>query len=152
MLLTVDVLVGAAGAATVATRRPILHPRLDTPVAAEAVVVLSGDYGDRLAAGLDLMARRVAPTLVLAGEPDYLMVIRLCQNPQPFEAVCLLPQPDSTRAEARAVADLAAQRGWRRVVVVTSMPHVTRARLLFERCVEGEVLMVGSHPPPQARG
>lgn len=121
-------------------------------MSADAVVVLSGDNGDRLTAGLELMRAGVASTLVLAGDPDFAEVDRLCRPPQPFEVVCLRPQPDSTRAEARAVGGLASGRYWRHLVVVTSTPHVTRSRLLFDRCVDGAVSMVASVPPPAARG
>jgi uncharacterized SAM-binding protein YcdF (DUF218 family) len=151
-LLSIDLLVGSLAAATWATRALFVYPRSDRPTSADAVVVLSGDNGDRLAAGLDLMGRRVAPTLVLAGEPDFEEVARLCRPPQPFEVVCLRPDPDSTRAEARAVGALAAERSWRHVVVVTSVPHVSRSRLLFHRCVDGSVSMVASVPPREARG
>jgi len=45
-----------------------------------------------------------------------------------------VPVPYSTRGEARMVAGLAHERGWRRVVVVTSDYHVRRAQLLMTRC------------------
>lgn len=151
-LLSLDLLVGSVATAAWATRALFVYPRSDRPTSADAVVVLSGDNGDRLAAGLVLMGRNVAPTLVLAGDPDFEQADRLCQPPQPFEVVCLRPAPDSTRAEARSVGALAAQRSWRHVVVVTSVPHVTRSRLLFRRCVDGAVSMVASVPPPESRG
>ncbi len=150
-LLALDLVIGSVAAATWATRAFFVFPHSDHPVTADAVVVLSGDNGDRLAAGLELMRRGVAPTLVLTGEPDFADVDRLCQPPQPFEVVCLRPEPDSTRAEARAVGDLASDRAWRHVVVVTSTPHVTRSRVLFDRCVDGAVSMVASVPPPEVR-
>jgi uncharacterized SAM-binding protein YcdF (DUF218 family) len=151
-LLSLDLLVGSLATAAWATRALFVYPRSDRPTSADAVVVLYGDNGDRLAAGLALMGRNVAPTLVLAGDPDFEQADRLCQPPQPFEVVCLRPAPDSTRAEARSVGALAAHRSWRRVVVVTSVPHVTRSRLLFGRCVDGAVSMVASIPPPEAHG
>jgi uncharacterized SAM-binding protein YcdF (DUF218 family) len=39
---------------------------------------------------------------------------------------------------------MAAARGWHSVVVVTSTYHVTRARLLFRRCVDGRVAVTGA--------
>ena len=66
---------------------------------------------------------------------------------QPFEVVCLRPDPDSTLAEARAAAGLVAARRWQTVVVVTSRSHISRARLLFRRCVPAEISMVATEPP-----
>jgi uncharacterized SAM-binding protein YcdF (DUF218 family) len=136
--------------AAVLTSRLFLSPGSDRAGTADAVVVLSGDFGDRLTKALELMAAAVAPTLVIDGEPDYALMADLCVTEQRFEVICLRPQPDSTRAEAQALGRLASDRAWRRVVVVTSRQHVTRARLLFERCVRGGVAMVASdprHPP-----
>lgn len=137
---------GCVLAASVATRA-VLWPHADEVVHADALVVLSGDHGERLARAKELMARGVAPTLVLAGAPDSSEVLRLCGGGQDFEVVCLRPEPDSTRAEARATAALAARRGWRTVVVVTSVPHVSRARLLFRRCFRGRTQVVGAALP-----
>jgi uncharacterized SAM-binding protein YcdF (DUF218 family) len=152
MVLVLNVGVGTVATVTLATRALFVSPDTDAPGVADAVVVLSGDYGDRFASALALMDRRVAPTLVHVGDPDFAAVEDRCETKQAFEVVCLRPRPDSTRAEARALARLVSQRRWRSVVVVTSLPHVTRTRLLFDRCVEGVVRVVGSQPPPQARG
>jgi uncharacterized SAM-binding protein YcdF (DUF218 family) len=134
------------------TAKLFLWPAGHRPTSADAVVVLSGDFGDRLAKALQLMRAGVAPTLVIDGEPDYARMAELCVTDEPFEVVCLRPEPDSTRMEARALGRLAADRGWRRVVVVTSRSHVTRAGLLVDRCVQGAVTMVGSKPPYGRRG
>lgn len=135
-------LIGLSG--LVASLLPFLRPSSDPVGPADAVVVLSGDRGDRLALGRRLVREGVAPVLVLAGEPDFAEADRLCQAEVPFEVVCLRPRPDSTRAEARAAADLATRRGWDSLVVATSEAHVSRTRLLFERCVEGNVAVVGT--------
>ncbi|MDQ4068157.1 MAG: YdcF family protein [Actinomycetota bacterium] len=126
---------------------PFVWPPRDGVKRADAVMVLSGDHGERLAKGLSLMEEGVAPTLVLNGTPDLAQVLELCRGGQPFEVVCLRPDPDSTRAEARAAGRLASERRWDEVVVVTTKYHVTRARLLFSRCIDGKVKMVGATPP-----
>jgi uncharacterized SAM-binding protein YcdF (DUF218 family) len=58
--------------------------------------------------------------------------------------VCLHPKPDKTRTEARAVGTLARERNWHDLVVVTTTQHVTRAGLLFRRCHDGPVSVVGT--------
>lgn len=145
--VAVAVVVLAGVLSALATARLAFWGRTDVITSADAVFVLSGDHGDRLAKGLKLMARGVAPTLVLDGEPDFQRVADMCTSQQPFEVVCLRPAPDSTRAEAQAGARLARDRGWRQVVVVTSAEHAPRAGLLFRRCVTGEVKMVATKPP-----
>lgn len=144
-VLAATVVVSLVAAAL--TAKLFLWPASHRPTSADAVVVLSGDFGDRLEKALELVRAGVAPTLVIDGEPDYAQMANLCVTDEPFEVVCLRPVPDSTRTEARALGRLARDRGWRRVVVVTSGPHVTRAGLLFNRCVRGAVTMVASKPP-----
>jgi uncharacterized SAM-binding protein YcdF (DUF218 family) len=129
------------------TARLFVWPDVRGPRHADGVVVLSGDFGDRLAKGLALVRAGVAPTLVLDGRPDFPAVSQLCQSAEPFEVVCLRPEPDSTRSEAQAVGRLAADRRWATVVVVTNRSHATRAQVLFDRCVAGHVAVVGTDPP-----
>ena len=142
LLAALVVLVGG-----LVTARLFVLPPTDRVGTVDAVVVLSGDYGDRIAGALALMRRGAAPVLVHAGEPDGQIVRELCAGSPGFEVVCLHPNPDNTRAEARAVGALARDRGWNSIALVTSRPHVTRAGMLFRRCVDGDVNMVGTSPP-----
>jgi uncharacterized SAM-binding protein YcdF (DUF218 family) len=127
--------------------RFVLWPVQDSPRRADAIVVLAGDHL-RLGKALELMTRRVAPTLVISDglAPGWRQANRLCHDGARgrFRVLCFLPKPYSTRGEARAVARMAAARGWRSVLVVTSTYHVTRARLLFDRCVDARVFVSGS--------
>jgi len=111
------------------------------PAHADVVVVLSGDKR-RLAPALSLFRRGVAPTLAVSSvgrAHHWTQAARLCKEPH---VVCFDAVPYSTRGEARTVARLAAARGWRSVVVVTSRFHVTRARMLFRRCYHGRLAVV----------
>jgi uncharacterized SAM-binding protein YcdF (DUF218 family) len=145
LVLVVVPLLVVAWAAVVA--RFVLWPVQDSPRRADAVVVLAGDHL-RLGKALELMARRVAPTLVISDglAPGWREANRLCRGGagREFRVACFRPDPYSTRGEARAVARMGAARGWRSVVVVTSTYHVTRARLLFDRCVDARVRVTGS--------
>ena len=143
-MLAVVVLVVAAWIAVVA--RFVLWPVQDEPRRADAVVVLAGDHL-RLGKALELMTRRTAPTLVISDglARGWRQANRLCRGAgRRFRVLCFRPDPYSTRGEARAVARMAATRGWRSVLVVTSTYHVTRARLLFDRCVGARVSVTGS--------
>ncbi len=131
-----------------ATAVLFLWPSQDSPNRADAVIVLSGRRTSRLAKGLALMRRRVAPVLVISDgwDPAWPEANKVCgQRAAPFKVMCFHPSPFSTRGEAEAVSRLAAKRGWRSIVVVTSTYHVFRARMLFERCFKGRVQAVGAH-------
>jgi uncharacterized SAM-binding protein YcdF (DUF218 family) len=132
-----------------ATARFFVWPSTSDVDRADAVVVLDGGAGERLDKARALMARGVAPTLALSTgrEMDADEAGDLCTKRQQFEVVCFTPRPDSTRGEARAVARLARDKGWNEVVLVTSTYHVTRARMLLERCFDGRVDAVAASPP-----
>ena len=126
---------------------PFVWPITGESTRADAVIVLSGDHGERLARAMELIERGVTSTLVLDGTPDSAEHVDLCKGRQVFEVVCLQPDPDNTREEARAAGRLAERRAWKSVVVSTSTFHVTRATLLFRRCVNGKVTAVAGDPP-----
>jgi uncharacterized SAM-binding protein YcdF (DUF218 family) len=130
-----------------ATARIVLFPAEDAPGRADAVVVLSGSKHARLDRGLELVRERVAPVLVISAglDPDRPEAHRLCTagRGDGFRVLCFEPNPDSTRGEAEAVGRLARQNDWRRVLLVTSRFHVTRARMIFDRCVDGDVDALG---------
>jgi uncharacterized SAM-binding protein YcdF (DUF218 family) len=132
-----------------ATARLFLWPTTNDVRRADAVVVLDGGDGERLHKGRELMARHVAPTLVVSvgRELDSDEANGLCANRQGFEVVCFVPKPADTRGEARAFAVLARRHHWDTAVLVTSTYHVTRARALFERCYDGHLDAVTATPP-----
>ena len=116
---------------------------------ADAVVVLSGDRNHRLEPALSLVRRGVAPTLVISSaalDPRWHKARALCAHPNQgsFHVLCFTARPYSTQGEARGIARLARDHRWRRVVVVTSTFHVTRARMLVKRCYPGALAMVGA--------
>jgi uncharacterized SAM-binding protein YcdF (DUF218 family) len=109
---------------------------------ADAAVVLAGGPGDRLAEAMALVREGAAPVLVVSDgwSPTWPEANRLCAGrPAPVPVVCVHPDPFSTRGEAEAFARLAASRGWKSVVLVSSRYHLVRARMLFQRCYDGTV-------------
>jgi len=125
-------------------------PHQPTPPArVDAVVVLSGALNNRLDPALELIRKGEAPVLAISGalqDPRWHKARALCRQGHVAGArvVCFEPVPFSTRGESRAVARLARQRGWNKIVVVTSTFHVTRARMLFHRCYPGRLWLVGT--------
>jgi len=141
--LLLGVLLLAIGVAL--TARLFLWPRTDDVRRADAVVVFGArSRQERLPAGLRLIDRGVAPVLVLSAAPQGFP----CRSPRQkrLEVICFTPHPFSTRGEAQTVGRLAARRGWRSIVLVTSTWHVTRARMLLRRCFDGKVLAVAARP------
>lgn len=124
-----------------------------SPRRADAVVVLAGARNERLDPALALIRRHVAPVLVISSagrDPKWLKARRLCAAPAhayAFRVVCFEAVPYSTQGEARAIGRLARENHWKRVAVVTSTFHVTRARMLIRRCYAGGLSMVGTSSP-----
>lgn len=117
----------------------------------DAVVVLGGSP-ERLPAAIDLLPSLPEPPpqlhLTVPYDPPLLACGAVPGLPR-VEATCFTPEEFTTSGEALYVGQQAAERGWERVVVVTSDFHVTRSRALVDRCVEAlspgtEVLWVAS--------
>lgn len=116
------------------------------PPHADVVVVLSGGR-ERLPPALALIRRGVAKTLAISSVSrtrPWPLGRRLCaaRHYAGATVLCFAAHPYSTRGEAEAVGRLAFVHHWSRVVVVTSRFHVTRAHMLFRRCLRGRLWMV----------
>jgi uncharacterized SAM-binding protein YcdF (DUF218 family) len=125
-------------------------PAASSPRRVDAVVVLSGGGDSRLDPAVTLMRRHVAPLLVISSptqDTKSRSAQRMCRarpHAYPFRVLCFEASPYSTRGEARAIGRLAHTHNWKRLAVVTSAYHVTRARMLVQRCYPGDVSMVGT--------
>ncbi len=108
---------------------------------ADAIVVLGDDNysGDRAARGAELFHARWAPVVVASGRylRPYASVADLIardlaeRGVLPDAIIPLRHRAASTREEAVAVSELARERRWRRLIVVTSNYHTRRARYIF---------------------
>ncbi|MFW7413876.1 hypothetical protein [Demequina sp. SO4-18] len=58
------------------------------------------------------------------------------------EVLCHKPEPFTTRGEARWLEDEMAEHGWDSAAVITLTPHISRARMIMERCETGDIAMV----------
>ena len=131
---------------SIATVRLFVRPDTGMPARVDAIVVLGGD-GYRVDLGLDL-AR--------AGRTRYLVLSRGLPWIQPglcglhyYDAtvLCFQPDPATTQGEAEYAAQLARQRGWRTLALITTPDQAWRARLRFERCFAGPVYAVTTPLP-----
>lgn len=122
----------------------LVWPDSDEPVSVDAIVPLAGADGQRLRVARDLLAEQPEAALVLSVGDDR-AITAACQRPA--EGVhCFRAEPHRTSGEARAIGRLARQHGWESVAVVTTTTHLTRARLLVEQCVDGDVVMIDAGP------
>lgn len=120
-----------------------INPRIDPVRHADAIIVLGGPSYGRYPLGLELGAHGWAPTVVISnpnGDRDPWLA-RQCAAKQDFELYCFVPDPATTKGEGRELRRLAAERGWKTVIVVTFRPHVSRARFILEQCFDGQLLM-----------
>ncbi|HMC90549.1 MAG TPA: YdcF family protein [Gemmataceae bacterium] len=111
--------------------------------AADAILLLSDDnyLADRAVRAAELYHAGWAPRVVASGRQlrryagiSELMRRDLLERGVPANSVVVFPHTsDSTREEAQALGRLVVERGWRRVVVVTSNYHTRRARYIFRR-------------------
>jgi uncharacterized SAM-binding protein YcdF (DUF218 family) len=125
----------------------IADPTVNHPRHADAVVVLGPpDSNGRVDTALSLIRQHVATNLVISVASDRQWEAKpLCTAHQDgFNVTCFRPHPATTRGEAEHLRDLARQRGWTSVVVVTSTYHVSRARMIFDRCLDGSLYFVAA--------
>jgi uncharacterized SAM-binding protein YcdF (DUF218 family) len=117
------------------------------PAKADVIVVLSGGR-ERLPPALALIRRGVAKTLAVSSVSrtrPWPLGHFICAKRRYAGArvLCFDAVPYSTRGEAETVEQLSLEHHWSRIVVVTSDFHVTRTHLLFRRCFNGRLWVVG---------
>ncbi|MGE3401156.1 MAG: YdcF family protein [Vicinamibacterales bacterium] len=132
----------------------------------DAIFVLAGTFMNRPLEAVDLYREGWAPVIVLSYGIQERAVRTLVSRGRAIEtfedqsrtwlmaegvpATAILQPPrvhDNTAQEAATLRQLAMERGWRRVIVVSSSYHLRRARFAIRRELEGtavEVVMQGT--------
>lgn len=121
-----------------------VHPEMQSPLeAADAVVVLGGTPYERFEYGIQLAETGLAPEVVISNSvgADDTRMQEICSTPASVQVTCFLPEPWTTRGEAQEIRTLAAERGWQRIIVVTTTAHIARARYILDRCFDGTIEM-----------
>jgi hypothetical protein len=118
----------------------VMVPHDDDVGSPDAIIVLGGAGGERAELGIRLHETYGVP-LVLSSSAQVFAEDRGYRCPP---AICILTEPETTVGEAREISDLANERGWDRITVVTTRFHTTRARLLFRQCLGDRVSVVGA--------
>lgn len=116
----------------------------------DAVVVLSGDDGDRLALALEMHDKGMAPNLVITDtsrQANRRLIREAEQGGFPEDAIYITNlQVDNTLDEAQAVRELSQNQGWDALMVVTDPFHSFRARFIFRREFAGSGVSILVRP------
>ena len=129
----------------------LVEPTVNKPVKVDAILVLGPpDVDGRAEAGYALARAHYANTVVVSVQSDLQQQVKgACRNQNAgYQVICFQPDPGTTRGEAREIGRLARQHHWTSVIVITSTYHISRARMIVERCMPGSVLMVAAPGKP----
>jgi uncharacterized SAM-binding protein YcdF (DUF218 family) len=151
-------LLAMLGTAVYLARHPLLRMAgewlevQDPPQKADAILVLGDDNyaGDRADEAARLFRDGMAPQVVASGRMlrPYAGIAELIERDLeargvPAAAIVRFPQrATNTREEAQALRLLAGERGWKRVLVVTSNYHTRRARYIFRKLFEPQIAVL----------
>jgi uncharacterized SAM-binding protein YcdF (DUF218 family) len=129
----------------------LVEPSVNKPAKVDAILVLGPpDVDGRAEAGYALARAHYAGTVLVSVESDLQQQVKgACRNQNPdYQVICFQPHPGTTRGEARELGRLAREHHWTSVIVITSTYHISRARMIVERCMPGTVLMVAAPGKP----
>ena len=130
-----------------ATARLFIWPDEGMPPQVSAIVMLNGT-GDRLTTALELAWQHRAPFVVISRGSSVFGHGSDCAPQIPrVKVICFDPSPPTTRGEAEFVGQLARKYHWQSVVLITTAPQDSRARLRVERCFSGPVYVVTASLP-----
>jgi uncharacterized SAM-binding protein YcdF (DUF218 family) len=168
-LVVLALVVLAAGAFAFTRLGTYLYAE-DPLARADVIVILAGTTAERPLEAADLYREGHAPLVMLTHglvEPAVRMLRErgialpteadmnrqvLERSGVPADAILLLPQlHDNTAQEGETLRQMAAERGWRRVIVVSSKYHLRRAGFALRRELGAngvEVVMRGSRYDP----
>lgn len=128
------------------------HPQVDPVVPVDALYVI-GPVETRWEQALARGDEGVAPVFLATTSVDFAGQAYFPPNcgerRDAYTIECVLPDPYTTRGEARLLAEQVRANGWTHVAVFTSTPHVARTRMLMERCVPAQV-SIWSYPTHRA--
>jgi len=157
-------LLGAVAARPLARAAGRFLVETDAPERADAIVVLTGSYPDRILEAAALYNEGWAPRLILCREPENAGFRKLAalgvRVPRLFElnrsvaeqlgvpaaAIAVLDRPaGSTTTEAEVLLAYARQQGYRSILLVTSKYHSHRAGRIY-RHLAGDAVRIVVRP------
>lgn len=122
----------------------VVHPVTNRLARADAIVVLGGpDVDGRVGYAFTLAQQGYARTVAVSVESEQQRQAKsACRNELPgLTVLCFQASPSTTQGEARQIRRYAAQYGWKKLIVITSSYHVSRARMIVRRCFAGTLIV-----------
>jgi len=115
----------------------------------DAVMVLGPSDPRNVAEGVLLARRSSGAVLVLSSSKDVdgRFKNKECTAEMDIEVVCLRADPFTTEGELSALDELSVTSQWSGIAVITSVPHVPRARWIAERCLRSGHAVLGRSAP-----
>lgn len=129
----------------------VLHPRVDSPPRVDAIIVLAGVADTRYEFAEQLADQGVAESVLVSRPPAVVghfgaLLDGFCSSDSTTDSLlrnykveCFSPDFNTTEGETVAATRIARERGWDSLLIVTYWGHVTRARVYFEQCFDGDV-------------
>jgi hypothetical protein len=129
-----------------ATLALFVFPPTDQPRRVDGILSLNaGDESIREAKAVALAEQGYAPVLLFSqGSPAN---DTPCPKVPGVKVVCFVDVTNNTRGEARWAGQYAERHHWQSLMIVPGRAQATRARLLVERCFQGEVVTVPASEP-----
>lgn len=152
-------LVVFATAAGLTAASAVLHPRSDSPERVDAIVVVAGAKDDRYVYARHLAEQGVSDSILVSrprtstgpyatGLDSYCAATPVvARDGRRLQIECFSPDFDTTQGEAARATRIAHSRGWESLLVVTYWGHVSRVRIYFEQCFEGDVYVTDTPRP-----
>lgn len=139
VLLVATVLFGAVGV-------PLyVFPATDEPRKVDVVYVIGPPSDSRMDVARTMLEEGLADTLMVSldrTQTHWRVAQDACVGAWDFDVVCHRPEPFTTRGEAQWLRDEVQEHGWTSAAVITFTPHITRTRVLFDRCFAGDLVMI----------
>lgn len=154
LLALVAVLVAGLTAA-----RAVLFPRVDSPERVDAIVVVAGSQDDRYVYARHLAEEGMADHILVSQPPgatgsyataldSYCAATPItARDGRQIDVECFAPDVDTTEGETTAATRIAREHGYESLLVVTYWGHVSRVRIYFEQCFDGQVHVTDTPRP-----
>ena len=159
--MIVALLVLALVLAGLEAARAVLFPRIDSPERVDAIVVVAGAMDDRYVYARHLAEEGVADHILVSqpgGTGKYADMIDaycaaspvIARDGRKIDVDCFTPDIDTTEGETTAATRIAREKGYQSLLAVTYWGHVSRVRMYFEQCFDGDVYVTDT-PRPLSR-